>query len=844
MYGLRLRLARWVLAHRGISFLLFALTTLFFAAGLPKVQLRTIFSDLLPQDDPFVQVFKDHPRFGSPLTVMVMIQRKGGDPSALNADNTIYNPETLQKVWDFTRDIDLAPGVDHEQILSITTEKARYSEATPAGIDMRPLMGGAPPKTPEEIALFRERVNKAPNVRVFLISGDGSAALVMATFIEHRVDYGEAFSYVQGLVEKARDEHHNVYLAGQPVLIGWVYQYEWQMLGIFAVTLGVLLFTLALYMRNVVGVLTPILTSATAGIWAFGFVGWLNISIEPLLMVVPLLLTARSFSHSVQFTERFYEIYSQVGDRRRAAELTMSVMMAPSVLGILTDILGIVVVAAAPIPAMVRHAIFCGMWAVWLIPTGVVLISLLLASLPPPKNVKQLTGRGPGPIDRNVEPGSRPERDVHRHIHNFLERLATVSTGRRAPLTTAIVVLASAFAIYTAAQIKVGNPVEGSNLLWQDSEFNTAVRAINANFPGVNTLEIVLEAKDPENPDWVAQQLDTVMTMMRLQSLMEEGAAPPQPHGRIEGAGVAPGARPRATLSFADYLAETNRLFHGGDPRWLPLDPRQRAISAAAVGAMMGTSAKNFGHVVSDNMQHSTVSMWYADNKQETVDAALAAAGAAVTAVGDDHAAFRVRLGTGIIALQEAVNRVISRYQHVVLLLVNLAVFVMCAIAYRSWVAGLLLLVPVNLANEALIATMHLLGVGLDVNSMIVAAIGIGVGIDYGIYLLSRICEEYPQRGGDWSATITAALSTTGKAILFTASIMVLGIAPWYFMSGLKFVADMGLLLIVIMAINMILALIVLPLVVWLVKPGFVARGSHLLNQGVSTVLLAKSGQA
>ena len=794
MYTLRLRLAHWILDHRRTALAVFALITLFFACALPRVQLRTIFSDLLPQDDPFVQVFKAHPNFGSPLTVMIMIQRKDGPPGAegSGSENTIYNAETLAKVWKLTRDIDLAPGVDHEQILSIATEKARYSEATPGGIDMRPLMDGAPPATDGEMDTFRDRVNKSAGVRTFLISGDSSATLVMATFIEQRVDYGVAFHYLQNLVEQARDAHHNVYMTGQPVLIGWVYQYEWQMVGIFAVTLLALLAALALYMRNTVGILTPILTSATAAIWAFGFVGWLNVAIEPLLMVVPLLLTARSFSHSVQFTERFYEICAKVGDRKQAAALTMSIMLAPSVLGILTDIFGIIVVAAAPIPAMVRHSIFCGMWAVWLIPTGVVLISLLLATLPAPANLQRVTGGGAG---------------LQRRLTPFLGTLASLSTGPRARWTTLVVVLASAFVIYTAAQIKVGNPVEGSNLLWPDSEFNTAVRAINRNFPGINTLEIVLEAKDQDDPDWVAQEIDTVTTLNKLQQYMEGSTAPP-----------------RATLSFADYLFEASRLFHGGDPRWLPLDPRQRAVSAAAVGAMMGTSAKNFSHVISDDMENATVSLWYPDNRQETVDAALAAATAAVAAVGQDHPTFRVRLGTGIIALQEAVNRVIRRYQHIVLAMVNLIVFIMCALAYRSFVAGALLLVPVNLANQALIAAMHLLGVGLDVNSMIVAAIGIGVGIDYGIYLLSRICEEFRERDGDWAAAIGAALRTTGKAILFTASIMTLGIAPWYFMSGLKFVADMGLLLMVIMAINTLLALIVLPLLIWWVRPSFIAR--------------------
>src|SRR5207253_1841843 len=106
-------------------------------------------NDLLPRDDPFVQVYRDHPNFGSPLTVLAMIRNKDGDHPD-GSGPTIYNAETLAKVWKFTRDIDLAPSVDHDQILSITTEKARYSEATPTGIDMRPLMGGAAPQTPDE----------------------------------------------------------------------------------------------------------------------------------------------------------------------------------------------------------------------------------------------------------------------------------------------------------------------------------------------------------------------------------------------------------------------------------------------------------------------------------------------------------------------------------------------------------------------------------------------------------------------------------------------------------------------------------------------------------------------
>jgi predicted RND superfamily exporter protein len=492
----------------------------------------------------------------------------------------------------------------------------------------------------------------------------------------------------------------------------------------------------------------------------------------------------------------------------KAAEITMGVMMAPSILGIITDILGIFIVGFAPIPAMVRHAIFCGMWAVWLIPTGVVLISLLLASLPPPSNVEQLIGHG-------------RETGIHRRFQALLGAIASLSFGPRARYTTAAVVLVGVWSVWTASQIKIGNPVEGSGLLWDDSEFNTAVRQINRHFPGVNTLEIVLEAKNRKSAELEVQKVETIETMLKLQRLLESDPILP----------------PRATLSFADYMGEGNRLFNGGSPNWLPLDPIQSAMSAAGFAVTMGTSAKNFNNLVDFRWHHGTVSLWYPDNKQETVDAALASAQRAIAEVGEDHEHFIVRLGTGTIALQQAVNFVIERYHWVCMAVLNLLILLAASYAYRSLVAGLLLLVPVNLANQVMVAAMHLLGVGLDVNSLIVAAIGVGVGIDYGIYLLSRICEEHHAHNGDWGGAITAALRTTGKAIMFTATIMVIGIAPWYFMSDLKFVADMGLLLIVIMAINMVLALVVLPLLVWLVKPSFVTRKDLLVGEGVDLSL-------
>ena len=796
MDTIRFRIARWIIGHRAVVGGGFLLITLVFAAGIPRVDIRTIFTDLLPADDPFVQTFRDHPGFGNPLTVTIMVKRSDGQ--------TIYSHETLQKVWDLTRDVDLIPGVDHDRIISITTEKANYAEATPSGIQMLPLMGDKVPEDPEEIAELSKRVDRSPSARTFLVSKDQTATLIRVAFHEDGLDYGDVFSRLRELSEQASDSNHVVRLVGQPMLTGWVYKLQKQTYVIFGATLLLLVLALIFYMRNFAGVLVPIACSFTAAIWGFGFVGWIASPIEPLLMVVPLLLVARSFSHCIQYTERYYEVYGHLRDRRKASEATLAVMMAPSVLGIFTDFTAIAAIGVAPIPAMQRFALFCGMWAIFLIPTGVMLIAILLSYLPTPQNIDAIVGGG-------------KERGVHRAQKKLLESMSGLVHGKPARVTTLVLVVLSLVAVYAAVQIKVGNPVEGSNLLWEESDYNTGVRDVNNHFPGVNSLEIILESKNPDDvAHRAARSAEAYTISKKIQRIAESGDNPAQ-----------------GTRSFADYMEEGNRLYSGGSPKWLALDPEERAVTAAGSAIAFGQNPLNFSDMTDFRFQNSTISLFYRDNKQETVDRAIATAREALAIVGAEHDNVRVRLASGTIALQEASNKVVERYHWVLLGLACAAIFLIATYAYRSPIAAVVLLIPCILSNYYLMATMHILGIGLDINAVMVTVLGVGVGIDYGIYLLSRIVEEYTAQDHDWGRAITEAMTTTGKAIMFTASIMLIGILPWYFLSDLKFMADMGLLLAAIMLVNMILSLMVLPLLVWLLKPKFVTRTDLMVGENL-----------
>src|ERR1700756_974433 len=220
MNNFRFRIAHWVVDHRRSVGIFFILVTLFFAAGLPKLDIRTIFADLLPTDDPFVQAYHDHPNFGDPLTVTIMMKRTDGQK--------IYNADTLQKIWKLTRDVDLIPGIDHDRILSITTEKATYAEATSDGIQMQPLMGNQVPTDPQDLADLERKVERSPIARTYLVSADQTATLLRLSFREDQLDYGKVFAEIGDLTRAASDGKHIIRVVGQPILTGWVYKLQRQ----------------------------------------------------------------------------------------------------------------------------------------------------------------------------------------------------------------------------------------------------------------------------------------------------------------------------------------------------------------------------------------------------------------------------------------------------------------------------------------------------------------------------------------------------------------------------------------------------------------------------------------
>jgi predicted RND superfamily exporter protein len=774
--------AEWLYDNRIVCGSTILLITIFFAWQLRYLEIATYFRDLYPINHPHTKLFEKYPKFGSPLTVSVLVQVKQG---------TIYNEDTLRKIQEATRLVDLIPGVDHDQILSIASRKVKHVEATIQGIQTTNLLLGPVPQTSEEIAKLRRRVRSTAGVMGTLVSSQEDAALIQATFIERLADYNVIFNGINEIIEKLEDHNHEVHAAGQPMLTGWVYHYQREMILIFAVTLVGMILLLVCHMRNLAGVATPIIVSATTAVWGFGIAAFFEVSIDPLVMVLPMLLVARSFSHAVQACERYFEIYVHSQNKREGCVGSLVSIFPPGTLGIVTDAAGLFFIAVAPIPIMSKVAFLCGFWALSLIPANVLFTTIVLSYLPPPRNAAQIVGRRDSEANATVL--SRAVQLFDAAIGKLHFETGNVCQGKAAWGTVAVLVIVVVWSGIVATRLTVGDIHPGTPLLWPDSPYNTAVKRINERLAGFDVLQVVMEGDTFS----AIQKPEALNLMQRFQKHMEHD---PEVGG---------------TFSFADMVAQVNRLFHGGMPKWNVIPTSVSDAAMFSQLAITGASPGDFDRLFAQDFSAGNITVWYKDHREKTIDRALT------------HG-LRISLAAGTIGLLGAINEVVAQSELWILLLVLATVFVTCSITYRSFVAAVLLLIPVNISNLIGSAIMVYMNIGLDVNTLPVAAVGIGIGIDYGIYLMSRICEEY-QIQRNYEEAISSAISTTGRAILFTASTLLVGMVPWYFLSNLRFQADMGLLIAFLMGINMIVALIVVPLLLFIIRPKFAAQVRYIV---------------
>ena len=146
-------------------------------------------------------------------------------------------------------------------------------------------------------------------------------------------------------------------------------------------------------------------------------------------------------------------------------------------------------------------------------------------------------------------------------------------------------------------------------------------------------------------------------------------------------------------------------------------------------------------------------------------------------------------------------------------LTILIAIFLICTIVLRSFLIGLFIIKPLILANIVGFGLMSLLGLSLTIETIPIAAVGIGIGVDFSVYLYSRYQEEYAIRR-DMKINLIKGAESVGRAILFIALVMIIPLSILGFLAEIRFQAQMGMFYALIFFVNLVFSLTFQPAIV------------------------------
>ena len=745
-----------------------------------KVTIATSFVDFFPKTHPYVQLYHETARYGGAQSLTLMVQVKRGD---------IFNYSTLKKIQAITFAVDRLPAIHHQSIRSLASYRVEYAVTAPGSLAYDPYMYPKVPNTQAGIESLKSQIFIHRHELSNLVSADNRSAAITCSFDEGRLDYRTLFQEVQKIVNKYQDSNTNVYAAGEPMTRGYGYYYLPILLTIFFVSDGLMILILYFWFGARSTWWAPVVTGLLATVWGLGFIGLEGYEFDPVMLVIRFILTARDMSHGIQWQGRYYdELEARGYDKSAAITATTSLMLPPGLLSILADIAGIVFISFGSIPAL-QHVASSG--AVWLggsLTMVFVFQPIMMSYLPTPRRIEHKSA-------------SRP------WLARAVDKLVAFPVTRGAVRGCALgmVGLMIGVGFIAGLRAKIGYSEPGTPLYRHNAKVNQDIQKVGSVFPLDEGWIIVRVTKDPNDildPDVLRLERD----------LTEYLQADPK---------VA-----RVIAAVGDIIEPFNQMFNYAHPKFLSIPLTQRDSANLWFLFSQGTAPGEDAQWLDWRQSDTVLRVLLSDHTYETLMTLQARLNEFVTQRRSwDPTLSRVHvfyLG-GLAGLYAAANDVLYRIDFLNITFVLAVVFLLCAITYRSIVAGALFVVSCIAANFAAFIYMRVADIGITIDTIPVISLGIGLGVDYGIYVVSRILDECVA-GQRLEDAITTALRGTGAAVLATFSVIVGGLAPWVF-SPVLFHYEMTILLIILMFTNVIMGLLILPAYIAWARPRFIFGG-------------------
>ncbi|NNL00240.1 MAG: MMPL family transporter [Xanthomonadales bacterium] len=789
---------------------LFFLITIGMMFAMSQLRIETGFKKQLPLKHEYMQTFLQYEKeFGGANRVLVAL---------VDRDGNMFTPEFFAAFEDITDQVFFIPGVDRASVRSIFTPNVRFVEIVEDGFAGGNVIPSDYAPSPEMFEKVRSNIVKSGEVGR-LVSSDFSGAMVWANLLEENPQTGEKLDYrnvaaqLEAIRTKYEGDEFTVHIIGFAKIVGDISDGAQSVVWFFLVALVITAILLYMYSRSIWLTVLPLTCSLVAVIWQMGTLSLLGYSLDPMNILTPFLIFAIGVSHGVQkisawMVEKEFggrtpddwvksgidsvEDIAQIPRRSpmHGSRETIKKLLAPGVIALVSDTIGFLTILFISIRIIQELAITASIGVAVIILTNLLLLPVLLSwvKLKDPQKyrermIRKASGKSP----------------LWEYLADFTER-------RRAAWAIGIAAVLFVGGFWVAQGMKIGDSEVGVPELRPQARYNQDAVLISDRFAlGVDVLTVVAET----TANACTENYNVMETIDRFAWNL----------ANVEGV--------QKVITLPMVAKVVNAGWNEGNVNWRIL-PRDNYVLRQALSNIDTATG-----LLNTDCSAMPIMVFTTDHRAETIarivkrvkelreelnieDLSMKLENEVLEEMAseDDVSAesLKFRLATGNVGVMAATNEDIAAAEKPMLALVFTAIIILCLVTYRTVLGTLCIVLPLVVVSTLAEALMATYGIGLKVNTLPVVALGVGIGVDYGIYIYNRL-DIHLKEGFDLREAYYRTLRLTGRAVIFTGFTLAAGVGTWTF-SALQFQADMGILLSFIFLANMIAAIVLIPALV------------------------------
>lgn len=777
---------RFFFGNRVAFLLLGVLATIFFGYHSSRLEVNASFEKMMPSTHEYVQnyrAFANNLRsLGNAVTVVVK-----------NKNGSIYNAEYQQTLSEINDRVFLIKGVDRAFVKSLWMASVRWTAVTEEGFDGGPVMPPGYDGSPESLQRLRENVEKA-GLKGSLVALNERSSAMFVPLLARDSETGEQLDYraftdsLNAINSEFQSRGVELHIIGFAKLVGDLIAGLMQVLSYFLIAAMIVSIIVFWYSRCLISTGVVVICSLMGVIWQLGVMRLLGFVLDPFSILVPFLVFAIGVSHGAQMINGIIQDIGGGLHRYVAARLTFRRLCLAGIVALVSDALGFAVIAFIDIPAIRDLALQATIGVVGLIITNLLFIPIVLSYI-------GITGRAA----RHAKEKQQGEHTVSRWLGQLTDK------------KVAAVVLVSVASITLAGfiygqKMQIGDVDAGAPELRADSAYNLDVEYIQKHYGLSNDMFAVIVT----TPEGGLGNYETLLQIDRLERQLQD----------------LPGVQ--ITESAASMAKKFTPAGFEGSPKWYTISRSPYIINDAIDSVFTARPG-----LINDSRTVAPIIAYLTDHKAATLQSVTEVVEAFAEENNNEYRQFLLAAGNA--GVEAATNQTVAKANYQMLVLVYAAVILLCGITFRSWRAVVLAILPLVVISTLVQALMVLMGIGLKVATLPVTALGVGIGVDYALYLLTAYL-VFLKQGMTVKQAYINALVSTGKVVMLVGVTLTVAVATWAW-SPIKFQADMGLLLAFMFLGNMLGALIIIPaLATFILKPEHVNRGGKYVIKAESDI--------